>query len=202
MKEWFDEYGRIHDKPTQELVPSSNNGWLYSAIAKKVGVPISINKEAIEECCRALTRHPHIFFPPMSRDEILGLAYLGFLKNHHIPNWNFSPLVLPKFNIVSFIKELIQCWGEHRNYFWQKNLLQVGYLAFMVPLQDRYFIQKCWGQYNIIYHGIHLIYSFFKKTNKSSRQIHYLKTGKDIQGVIDYYKDEEHPIVQKAKELI
>jgi hypothetical protein len=46
--------------------------------------------------------------PPISRDEILGMAALGLLKPRHLNGWNFSPFPLPKFNLFTLLKQLWQ----------------------------------------------------------------------------------------------
>ena len=92
-------------------------------------------------------------------------------------NWNFSPYPLPRFSAVQLIKQLwelrpsvehvgydhfsllarfkivdhtnvYQLNRKHRNYFWQNNLDQLYRFAFSVPLQDRYFILKCWDKFS------------------------------------------------------
>jgi hypothetical protein len=119
MTNYKDSYGRFHHKPvTSENPIPSNNGWIYTAYAEKVGVPV--DKQALQNCadeCRvwkngfmAFYRSPGKEFPPQSRDEILGLASLGLLHpnlSEH-KNWNFSPTPLPKFSLGKFLKQLWQ----------------------------------------------------------------------------------------------
>lgn len=204
MKTFTDQYGRIHDVETNGIHSSSDNGWLYSAVAKKVGVEINLNPSAAEYCAENLERHPMTVanrpYVPMSRDEILGLAYLGYLKKHHLKGWNFSPYPLPKLNPVKLVQQLWRIRKEHRTFFWRNNLDQVYHVAFMVPLQDRHFLLQQWGEYNFFYHFIHILDSLRSPTDRSSRQIRFLKTGKDKAGVVNYYSDKDHPSVQKALE--
>ena len=205
MKTFTDRYGRIHDVETDGSDPSSDNGWLYSAVAKKLGIKLELDSMAGEYCSRYLKRHPldvknrpHV---PISRDEILGLAYLGYLKPHHLKGWNFSPFKLPRLNPIKLIKQLLEARGQHRNYFWKNELTQVYHVAFMVPLQDRHFLNKCLGRYNPIYHLIDFLYHLNQPTNRSSRQIRFLKTGRDRDAVVNYYSDKEnHPLVIKARQ--
>jgi len=111
MNNYVDQYGRYHDKPVTQSNPvSSNNGWIYTAYAKKVGLPIDIYKlEMAADMCDqgygVLWRTPGKESPPMSRDEILGLAELGLLKPEHLRDWNFSPYPLPKFSLVECVKQ-------------------------------------------------------------------------------------------------
>ena len=198
---YFDQYGRIHDKPVNNGVPSSNNGWFYSAIYKKLGGELQIDDTVGYYCAKNKKRHPLDIHKniPISRDEILGLAYLGYLKKEDLNGWSFSPKPLVKFNLIKFVKEslnLIDSWIpfklKHRNFFWKNNLNQIGHIAYSVPLQDRHFLLSLWGEYNIIYHAIHIIDSWIPKNNRSSRQIRFLKTGKDIESILNYY-GKEHP---------
>jgi hypothetical protein len=166
MSNYFDKWGRLHHKPCINGEPSGNNGWLFSAYAKKAG--ISLNDTLLAECFRDcvrthpdgqryLVRSPDKELPPMSRDEILGLAYLGLLRKEHLNGWNFSPYPLPKFSLKTLLKQLWEFRPEmyryglkgnkklniewkHRNYFWQNNLDQLYRLSFSVPLVDRHFL--------------------------------------------------------------
>ena len=98
---YTDRWTRYHDKPCVDGEPSSNNGWIYTAYAHLLGLPVDIRKLSI--CFKAcivstdrmvINRTPHKQLPPMSRDEILGLVVLGLLsaktleKNH----WQFCNL--------------------------------------------------------------------------------------------------------------
>jgi len=201
---YTDRYGRIHDGPSDGDNPSSDNGWLYSAVAKRAGYPISVSEDTALHCSSARKRHPPTVtnrpYVPISRDEILGLAYLGYLKPRHLNGWNFSPEPLPKLNIILLVKQLLEARGQHRTYFWQNRLTQINHLAYSVPLQDRHFLNKCWGRYNPFYHLIHIIDSNLKKENRSSRNMRFLKTGKDIAGVANYFGP-NHPLTKHVQGL-
>lgn len=189
MNNYQDKYGRFHHKPVTDGEPSSNNGWIYTAYAQKVGVPVDM--EQLKVCFRYcsvvstyqspahIIRSPGNPLPVISRDEILGMTSLGFLKPEHLQSWNFSPYTLPKF---SFTKLLSQLWQlrptfsysvtintdtnsssqsflewKHRNYFWQNGLDQIYRFAFSVPVQDRYFILKKWDSFKW-YKPSHILY--------------------------------------------
>ena len=113
--DYIDKYGRMHDKPVmiKEVMPS-NNAWVYSAYFVKAGgyldktklqqaFDLSIHKR--EDGKVFTTRHPGGLHTrvPQSRDELLGMAYLGFLKPKHLNGWDFSPYPLPKFNLLTFL---------------------------------------------------------------------------------------------------
>lgn len=109
--EFVDKYGRIHDRPVVMGEPSSDNGWFYSAVYVRLGGKLNIDPKIGEYCTKEKKRHP-MSVPgreeiPISRDEILGLAYLGYLKPEHLDGWNFSPYEKEGFNLVQFTKEAL-----------------------------------------------------------------------------------------------
>lgn len=160
-----DKYGRYHDRPLRfEGDFPCNNAWLYTAFAKKLGLKLPVLLPAIVDSLIYIghgrwsyTRHPWFNpakpedqTPPISRDEILGLAYLCKDTSKQVasnPRWNFAPYELPKFNPLTLIKQLAGLVGKHRNTLWQERprFDQVYWLAFMVPIQDRAFILRCAG---------------------------------------------------------
>lgn len=184
-----DKWGRFHHKYTDGIQPSSGNGWIYTAYAKKAGVPVDkddlcaclvacmeINKELHHEW---INRSPGKSTPPISRDEILGISSLGF--RFGLTNWNFSPFPLPAFSLIKLVKQLweLRPYGiinvslddnkkqyrllfHHRNYFWQNNLDQLYRFAFSVPVQDRHFILKCWDKFQW-YNPAHVFYACVAK---------------------------------------
>jgi hypothetical protein len=199
MTIYFDKYGRIHDKPSPKGAPSSNNGWLYSAYFYKLrGYTIEDETNpafllAGESCAETLQRHPYGTkpTPPISRDEILGLAYLKFLKPKHLKGWSFSPYPVPKFSLKTLLSQLWQLRPtviglslpyavefKHRNYFWENNLDQLYRFAFSVPLQDRAFLLECWGETKSIRYAFYKqIAKFDAKFSKPKNGIHWLKYG-------------------------
>jgi hypothetical protein len=195
-----DRFGRWHDKPCINGKPSSNNGWLYSAVAAKLGLQVNISKSAYDWCYEYKERHPFITTRPYwSRDEEIGLRYLHNPAKYHC-NWDFWPSAIakPKFNLFLFIKQACQCvdWKsfnlKHRNYWWQNELWQIGHTAFVVPLNDRYFCLNLQGRYNPIYHLIHIISHWKQPKDRSARLLRFLKTGKDRQAVANYFP-KDHP---------
>lgn len=213
MNNYQDQWGRFHHKPVTEKNPvPSNNSWLYTAYAKKAGVTLDTNR--LENCWQLCwenqehfaTRSPGKFVPPFSRDEILGAVEIGVLQPVWLVayNWNFSPYPIPKFNLITLIKQLWQLrptlsvsgpgetefglvW-KHRNYFWQNNLDQLYRFAFSVPLVDRHFILKQWGKFNLFYWAISKIDSLGGKSG-----IRYLKYGKDFETMAKEFPA-DHPI--------
>lgn len=143
---YIDRYGRYHHKPCNKEQPSSNNGWIYTAYADKLGLPV--NNSDLRDCFNQCLNERNIFvlrspgkgLPPMSRDEVLGATALGLLKEENLDGWSFSPRPIPRFNPFKLLAQLWEVRGKHRNYFWENNLDQLYRFAFSVPIQDRDFI--------------------------------------------------------------
>ena len=208
MSTYFDSWGRVHDKICKEGKPSSNNGWIYTAYLQKSEHELEYDK--LERCFREckqidptsglfyLTRSPHKFEPPISRDEILGMAALGLLKPRHLNGWNFSPYVVPKFNIVRLIFQVIEARNKHRNYFWNNKLDQLYRFAFSVPIQDRAFLLESFGETKsfmyLFYKSIAFIDSKFSNPKNG---IHWLKYGgEERKKIMQQEFPEDHPLRQ------
>lgn len=208
MKNYIDKYGRIHHKPVTEETPCpSNNAWIYSAYYVKAGG--KLNQVLLSEAFRDsvhkredgvlyTTRHPNGLYTkvPQSRDELLGMAFLGLLKKEHLNGWNFSPFIVPKFKILSFIKQAREAYGKHRNYFWLNGLSQLYHVAFSVPVQDRAFMLECFGEKRslryLFYKAIALLDAKFAKPKNG---IHWLKYGgEDRKKLMLPEFSEDHPI--------
>jgi hypothetical protein len=198
MSNYIDNYGRYHDKPVTDSNPTpSNNGWIYTAYADKLGLPVDKQKltQCFSQCKRTdkkgrtyLIRSPLKESPPISRDEILGMAELGLLQPKHLNGWNFSPYPLPVFSLLLLIKQLWEIKDKHRNYFWQNGLSMVYHLAFSVPLSDRHFILSKWGKFNLFYFLVAKVDSLLPAKNG----IKWLKNGGDKKALLSEFPD-DHP---------
>lgn len=170
MKNYIDEFSQYHTDFVSEVDPlPTNDGFIHTAYAQKVGLPI--NKEKLEnlfsQCLKndkLYQRLPNKPTPPPSRDVVLGATALGLLKPQHLNGWNFSPFPLLKFSLVKLIKQLWECKDQHRNYFWKNNLDQIYRFAFSVPIQDRHFILKHWNKFQW-YNPAHLLYAAIAKVD-------------------------------------
>lgn len=206
MNNYFDKWGRVHDKPCIEGEPKSNNGWIYTAYLAKTGYQVDLM--TLSTCfrqCRQidpnsgrlyLVRSPFKEDPPMSRDEILGMAHLGFLRKEHIPGWNFSPYAIPKFSIFKLVSQLLELRGKHRNYFWQNKLDQIYRFAFSVPFQDRAFILECWGETRTLRYFFYKAVAYLdSKIGKPHNGIPWLKYGgDDRRQIMQSEFPEDHPL--------
>jgi hypothetical protein len=195
MNNYVDQYGRYHDKPVTAANPvPSNNGWIYTAYAKKAGLPVDDYKlrYCAELCSQGggvFWRTPSKEFPPMSRDEILGLVSLDIIA---VPkNWNFSPFPIPEFSLRELIPQLALLYQHRaeRNYFWENHLDQIYRFAFSVPLADRHFILSKQGKFNIFYWAIAKVDSMIG----SASGIKYLKYGNSKEAMQQEFPI-DHPI--------
>ena len=201
MSEFKDRFGRYHDEPCWDGEPSSNNGWIFTAYAKKVGLPVeSIKLEnASVTCMYFRKRHPYEReAPPMSRDEILGLCYLYPFLGKYLGGWwmCYNP---PIFNVVRFIKQLILLFKNRheRNYWWKNDLDQMQYLTMKVPVQDRAFILRLAGKKpNLFYRLVEQIDKRLKPSSRSSKAIRHLKYDQG-EGIYEYFTYPNHPISKR-----
>jgi hypothetical protein len=224
MSTYWDSYGRLHHKNCINGAPSSNNGWLYTAYYYKlhnIHPNLQYTLELIDCFSKCIIkdardnrsfviRSPGKDLPPMSRDEILGMAALGLLEPTHLNGWNFGPYPLPRFNPFKLIAQLwdlrperVNTWqddgedgyyfewrAKHRNYFWENYLDQMFRFAFSVPVSDRHFILQKWGKFNIVYWAIAKIDSMIGAPKNG---IPWLKYGKGIEAMQSEFPA-DHPL--------
>ncbi len=176
MSNYRDKFGMYHDKLVIDEQPSSNNGWICTAYAQKAKLPYSkvLVNHTFRKCKVRntkfpnnlyLIRTPHKATLPINREEILGMASLGFLKPHHLNGWSFSPYPIPKFSLIKTIKQLMKIKNKSKNYFWQNNMDQLYRFLFSVPIQDRHFMLTKWGKFNILYWVVDRLDRFIKPKN-------------------------------------
>lgn len=194
MQNYQDKYSRYHHKPCINGEPSSNNGYIYTAYADKLGLPVndlelqSCFNNCVNEHNTFILRSPGKGLPPMSRDEILGAAALRLLKARNLQGWSFSPRPIPRFNPIKLVAQLWEVRGKHRNYFWENNLDQLYSFAFSVPLTDRYFILSKWKRFNLLYWAIAKVDSIIG----GSSGIRWLKYGKSKEAMLKEFPA-DHP---------
>lgn len=226
MSKYQDVYGRLHDKEVTPTDPfPCNNANLDTAYGIKAGLFLLLNSEVLTICAVDYVRHLKADVPsqvPMSRDEVLGLSYLGHTADKLTHNWRFNPKdrPIPKFSLINLIKQTAELVNvqpyykrvlgvelklyalslKHRNYYWQNNLDQIYRFAFSVPLQDRYSILKWSGRFKF-YRPDHLFYAGFSLIDRlgSPSGLKWLKYGgeKNMKEMIKEFK-EDHPIRLKA----
>lgn len=120
MSKYIDQWGRIHNKHVTKADPfPCNNSWLYSAYTAKAGIVVSVNPEVATICAIDFKRHPSVVKSdvPMSRDEILGLAYLGYIQEEIFNTWKFNPKSrpIPKFSLIKLVKQLWELSPKYIN---------------------------------------------------------------------------------------
>lgn len=196
---YHDKYGRIHNKPVTESNPyPCNNAWLYTAYYGEVTEKYMPVYEAYEDCTQTgvLYRNPLQATPPVSRDEVLGLVYLGYLGCLTRNGWDFSPYRIPPCNFFKLVSQLWEARNQHRNYFWENKLDQIYRFAFSVPIQDRYFILEINKEFKW-YKPSHLFYkavAYFDSKGSPSG-LRYLKYGGEAnkKAMLEEFP-EDHPI--------
>jgi hypothetical protein len=199
MNNYIDQFGRYHNKP---VTPSnqlpSNNAWIYSAYAQKIGLPLDIDYGYALDCAKYFTRHNLIHWPPFSRDEALGMVYLGYMPAI-AKDWYFSTLITPKFNLLKTIATFVLAIGEHRNFLWEKDLRHSYRFMFSVPLSDRAWIYR--EIYNSEPIAIYRLIEWLDKRligkSNSGKLIRWLKYDilPETKVFIEYF-GEEHPITK------
>jgi hypothetical protein len=199
-----DRFGLFHDKPVINGRASSGNPGFYTAIAQELGFKLDYEKlkEAFDLMIRYYENHFYLIrhpdkedSSPISREEILGWAKLGILKQHHLHGWYFGHRPKPRFNLFKTLASFILAIGEHRNFLWLKDLNHAYVFMFSVKMKDRHTILKCWGKYNFFYHMIHIVGHLKQPNNRSSRSLRWLKTLKDPQSIKNYFGP-SHPFSQ------
>jgi len=161
-KTFICKYGLYHDKPCINGEPSSNNGWIYTAYAYRLlsvfdvltsNVPM---KEVFDGCVISkmsnykfmLTRLPGKPYPPISRDELIGMACLSKFHGGWIPryinkDWTWYRKDRVKTSsLFQSIKALYSIRNEHRNTVWKEEIIEGYPLAFRLMWWDRYFFNK------------------------------------------------------------
>jgi len=156
------DLGLYHDKPCEDGKPSSNNGWVYSAIARTVGLFVDVKEldHVFAKCILKLeknfiliTRLPGKQEPPLSFDEIFGLYILGFVDYKTLADNHFvfhgQGKEVSKETILEFLKGLFRLLGviifrgkNHRNFFWQYEIVEMYNFAFRCTPAAIYFFKK------------------------------------------------------------
>lgn len=206
---YINELGLYDVDPNTDGKPTSNDGWILTAYAQKLGLPVDksrliLTKEMLTTRADGLPieRLPNKQTPFLSRDVILGLVALKLISVSQLEkaNWNFSPFKLPKFNLFKLISQLYQLKGKHRNHFWQnKGFEQVYYTAFSVPLTDRAFLYQASGKpVPMIYRLISWFDSKLKPKSNSGALIRWLKYDNiPDKKVFEEYFGTGHPFLEK-----
>ena len=205
MNIYQDKWSRWHDKPCQGGKPSSNNGWLYTAYAGKLG--LDIDKYGISACyfdCwhpkrSFMTRSPGKETPPMSRDEVVGLVSQNLLISTIINGWSFCPCPIPAFNPFKTIAALWRMRKAHRNALWENGgEPHLFRFAFSVPFQDRgWILRQADMDVPLFYRIYESISVLVPSKSNSSKLIEWLKYDIDPGlEVFQNYFGENHPITE------
>ena len=141
------KYGLYHDKPCLNNEPRSNNGFIYSSYAQKIGLKLDVEliAETYNKCIGDelyfIYRLPSKPEPVISRDEIIGMVSLG-LENVLRYDYNLYRENKPPscIDYLVALKGLYKIRNEHRNYFWQNKIMSVYPLAMRLMPHDQYYV--------------------------------------------------------------
>lgn len=152
------KYSLYHDKPVKNNEPSSNNGWLYTSMAMLLGVQeldmvhFMQLRDTYNECLNTnmnrlyfINRLPNKAHPPISRDEVIGLTFLGSNLPHILMHNKWYMFRTHKIIWHGLIDQLRAIWSmrnEHRNYFWQNGVDAAYPIAMRIWWHDRYYMKK------------------------------------------------------------
>lgn len=202
-----DCWGRYHDKQCTDGKPSSNNGWLYTAYAHRLGIKLDdvglMNCYLL--CCVGdhVNRSPDKAEPPMSRDEVLGITTL--ITMSFLVGWSFSPYPIPKFSLSGTGMALYRMMGAHRNALWdnggEPHMFRFG---FSVPLQDRAYILRTYGQYvPLVYRIAEYLSNLTTPKTNSGKLIRWLKGGtRPPLNVWEEYFGLDHPFTNLIRKEV
>ena len=150
MSKYVCKYGLYHDREVKNGEPSSNNGWIYTAYANRLGLDINRDQIYATQCnCFILpglhpiymfSRLPGKLYPPLSRDEVLGMASLGFDVMIYYGWYMYKMDWKPDY--IKAIKTLWRIRKEHRNNVWEQHHYEAFPLAFKLWHHDRYYINS------------------------------------------------------------
>jgi hypothetical protein len=230
MNPYICKYGLVHHKPCKPanengklvLLPSSNNGWIYSAYLNALLPGGYMTSDAVYYACqKQISQDPTYFvyrlpqkkFPPISRDEIIGMVSLGYYPLEY--QW-FMYRQQAELKIKHYLKaawQLFTIRNEHRNTFWQNEMYDTFPLSMKLAWFDRYYIASktgmrlmlwTWMFYSLMFH----LYAFSTiiKGSTSEKNILWLQL-KDLKSkflirFLNYKKNfkdyfpADHPIVR------
>lgn len=194
MKNYQDKDTCYHDKIVTDGEPSSNNPMIYTAYSKYLA-PNTIDRQKLIarfiRCTKSLyplkiNRHPGVEEPLYSKDEVIGAVSLGLLSDSELSksHYNFCNTdeeferKLSLKSILKAAKALYKIKDEHRNYVWKNRIVEAYPLAFLLPPNDVYYVQKYSGKTPGIFTTIMFYLNFistYVKGDKSSRMMLFLQ---------------------------
>lgn len=157
-----DKYGRYHDRVVKNGEPSSDNGWIYSAYAKAVGLKLNYSNMNSAYVISVRSMEPYVInrardfqeLPPCSRDEIIGLQSLGMLNYNALRNREFyidntsNALKKPRIGVLGYIKALVQFYKlskteKPRTEVWKSDKFpQAKIISFTMRPDDVFYLKK------------------------------------------------------------
>lgn len=195
------KHGLYHDKPVINGEPSSNNGWIYTAYAKKLHLMTGNYQQLMFKCLSTeppflINRLPDKKYPPISKDELIGMFSLNHDFFYVLQRWNFISVKVKKVPVYRQILAMLKLINKHRNYVWQNNLTDAYPIVFKLPASDRYYMKKVmkenYSYFEMISFYINYIFTIYGD-NTSSKNILWLQL-KDMNSwfLIRFIKQKEN----------
>jgi hypothetical protein len=148
-----DRYGLYHHKPSINGGSSSNNGWIYTAYAKRLGldVPPTEVLAGLKDSCMIgtqdgfwINRLPLMQDPVISHDELIGMISLGVLDSYELSqrNWSMTTVGSEEYSLIEQLKGVLSLRGQHRTYV-HRNPVEAAYpIVFRILPHIRYYAKK------------------------------------------------------------
>ena len=157
-----DRYSMWHNEVCHNGEPSSNNAYIFSAYAKYLApgtVDQTLLKNRYKTCLETtnpliVNRKPDFKYPPVSKDEIIGMVSLGLLdhytlKKNHYNFCNIDKEFDRKFSWMRFFKSIPTFWSirnKHRDYLAEYELRDTYQLAFKLTPNHIYYVRRMDGK--------------------------------------------------------
>lgn len=149
------KHGLFHDKPVFDGEPSSNNGWIYTAYAKALGhiLPQGTHYDNLFLMCQVkrgdfiANRLPNKTEPPISRDEVIGMAALhtNVIMSLWLTDFSMTRRCVDRISWWKSLKALWKIRNEHRNYVWENKVYDGYKIAFKLMPHDVFYIKNEYG---------------------------------------------------------
>ena len=157
----MDKNGFVHDKEVKaDGSRSSNNGWIYSAYYNALTgyADKGTTKEGFTstymQCIDkrgdypfTIKRMPDLEYPPISIDELIGMASLGVLRRPALfEEWEYHKPLSKKYSLKETVDALIYLKDKHRNTVWKEKLEAAYPVEFKIWHPVRYYMKRLIGK--------------------------------------------------------
>jgi hypothetical protein len=170
MKTYKCKYGLYHDKPVSDGEPSSDNGWIYTAYAKSLGLQVPSWEELsvlMKGCMEE--RNPDFWIerlpvnrrkdeldPPVSHDELIGMISLSVLPPLLLKNkgWTTTTVSSEDYTWLEQLEALWLLRGQHRTFIHKEEIREAYPIAFKLGAHIRYYAKKLHGKKTTMFEAL------------------------------------------------